>query len=368
MSDITKKLTNNGWAVLVAALMITFAGIKAASEIVVPFLLALFIAIVCYPVVDLMVRRKIPRIIAVLLVLAVVAVFCLLLGGLLAASVNDFSRTVPQYKGEIAARIHMLMALAAKFNITISADYIQQLLDPSIIMQMISRMVSSFSGIMANVFLLLLTVVFMLFEAPSAKGKIHLALDDPEMRLQQVDRVLDSVNRYLTIKTWISLLTGILAWALLSALGVRYAILWGTVAFLLNYIPNIGSVIAAIPPLLQALLLNGVPEASGVAAGYVLINLLCGNVLEPRYMGKGLGLSTLVVFLSLIFWGWLLGSVGMLLSVPLTMAVKIALESNPQYRKLAILLGDGREVAEECEKGDCGKQAQSEKAESSASA
>lgn len=348
MSEVNNREAGVRCTVWLAALVVILAGVKIASEIVVPFLLALFIAIVCHPVVDMMVRRRVPRMVAILLVLMVVVSALLLLGGLLGASINDFTRTIPQYKDQITQQVYHVLALAAKLNITISSEQIHQMFDPSVIVRTVSRIVSSFSGIMANVFLLLLTVVFMLFEAPGAKGKIHLALDDPEMGMKHVDRVLDSVNRYLAIKTWVSLLTGVLAWGLLSALDVRYAVLWGTLAFLLNYIPNIGSVIAAIPPVLQALLLNGVPEASGVALGYVLINLLCGNVLEPRYMGRGLGLSTLVVFLSLIFWGWLLGSVGMLLSVPLTMAVKVALEASPTHRKLAILLGDGREVENSC--------------------
>lgn len=137
-----------------------------------------------------------------------------------------------------------------------------------------------------------------------------------------------------------SLLTGVCIWLLLEILGVQYAILWATLSFLLNYIPNIGSIIAAIPIIVQALLLNGFVVGLEVIIGVVAINMVIGNVLEPRLMGKKLGLSTLVVFLSLLFWGWLLGTVGMLLSVPLTMALKIALEAGATTAKYALLLGD----------------------------
>ena len=122
--------------------------------------------------------------------------------------------------------------------------------------------------------------------------------------------------------------------------GVQYAILWATLSFLLNYIPNIGSIIAAVPIIVQALLLNGFIVGLGVLVGVVVINVGIGSALEPRLMGKKLGLSTLVVFLSLLFWGWLLGTVGMLLSVPLTMALKIALEASPTTAKYAALLSD----------------------------
>lgn len=127
---------------------------------------------------------------------------------------------------------------------------------------------------------------------------------------------------------------------MLAALGIRFSFIWGLLAFALNYIPNIGSVIAAIPPIIQVLVFNGFYETLLVVAGYLLINLVVGNIIEPRMMGRGLGLSTLVVFLSLIFWGWLLGPVGMLLSVPLTIAVKIALEQTEAGKGIAVLLSD----------------------------
>ena len=138
----------------------------------------------------------------------------------------------------------------------------------------------------------------------------------------------------------IGIITGLVAWAMLAALDVRFAFVWGLLAFALNYIPNIGSVLAAIPPILQALVFSGLYDALVLLAGYLAINLVFGNILEPRMMGRGLGLSTLVVFLSLIFWGWLLGPVGMLLSVPLTIIVKIGLEQTAGGQSIAVLLSD----------------------------
>ena len=119
---------------------------------------------------------------------------------------------------------------------------------------------------------------------------------------------------------------------------VDYPLLWGLLAFLLNYIPNLGSIIAAVPTVLLTLVQLGWSAALIVFAGYSVVNVVIGSFIEPRFMGKGLGLSTLVVFLSLVFWGWVLGPVGMLLSVPLTMTLKIALESSEENRWLAKLL------------------------------
>jgi predicted PurR-regulated permease PerM len=178
----------------------------------------------------------------------------------------------------------------------------------------------------------------MLFEAESVPKKIHIALDDPSMKIQQIDKFLVSVKNYLAIKTLVSLGTGIIIGLWLYFLGVDHFLLWAVLAFLLNYIPNIGSIIAAVPAVLLAFVQLGATAAGLTALGFVVSNMVMGNVIEPRYMGRGLGLSTLVVFLSLIFWGWLLGTVGMLLSVPLTMIVKIALESSPDTRWVALLL------------------------------
>ena len=156
-----------------------------------------------------------------------------------------------------------------------------------------------------------------------------------------------SVKNYLAIKTLVSLGTGLVIGLWLYFLGVDHYLLWAMMAFLLNYIPNIGSILAAIPAVLLALVQLGPGIAGLTALGFVVTNTVMGNIIEPRYMGRGLGLSTLVVFLSLIFWGWLLGTVGMLLSVPLTMIVKIGLESGQDTRWIALLLAsDGPELKE----------------------
>ncbi len=157
--------------------------------------------------------------------------------------------------------------------------------------------------------------------------------------MQRFYRFSDTVKRYMAIKTIMSLVTGVCIAIWLSILGIDFAVLWGLIAFFLNYVPNIGSVLAAIPAVMLAFIQLGSTSALLAAAGYIVMNTLIGNILEPRYMGRGLGLSTLVVFLSLVFWGWVLGPVGMLLSVPLTMTLKIALESREETVWLAIVLG-----------------------------
>lgn len=344
-----KNLNFNRTLVAMAALVIVFAGLKLAAEIVVPFLLALFIAIICSPVIKVMTQRKVPHGIAIALLFILILIVFFFLAGLINSSVQEFTRSIPQYKELLSERINEVTALAQKLKlpIVISHETIMKHFDPSVIMNFVSHLLLNFSGVLSNAFVLILVVTFMLFEAPTMKHKFALVLsnneDDVVTKEHHIDHVLDSVIRYLGVKTLISLLSGISTWILLDVLGVQYAILWGTLTFLLNYIPNIGSIIAAVPVIVQALLLNGFGVAIGVTAGTIAINVAFGNIIEPKMMGKTLGLSTLVVFFSLLFWGWMFGSVGMLLSVPLTMALKITLDSSESTKKYAALLADVNE-------------------------
>lgn len=331
--------------VATAAIVVILAGIKLSVEIVIPFLLSLFIAIICSPIIKFMTDRKIPLWLAITLLFILFLLSFFFLAGLINSTVREFTASIPQYKTLLSERIATIMALAEKWNIpiSISREQIQEQFDPSIIMNFVSRLLLSFSGVVTNIFVLLLVVVFMLFEAPTAKHKLAVALKgngDVQAEENHINRVLQGVISYLGVKTIVSLLTGICIWILLEVLDVQYAVLWATLSFLLNYIPNIGSIVAGVPIVVQAFLLNGLSIGLGVSVGIIIINMVIGNILEPRMMGRTLGLSTLVVFLSLLFWGWLLGTVGMLLSVPLTMALKIALESSPRTIRYAGLLGD----------------------------
>jgi AI-2 transport protein TqsA len=333
--------------VTIAAIFIIFAGIKTAANILVPFLLSLFIAIICNPLVAKASEFKVPKAISVILVIGIFVTIALSLAGLVGKSLNELSQLIPQYRLQLREQFTWLTAFLSRYNIQISSAILLEYFDPAAAMGMAANMLSGFGSVMANLFLIILTVVFMLFEASSFPLKFHLALDDPEMRLKQIERFLASVNHYIAIKTLVSIATGIIVSIMLWVFGLDFYLLWGVFAFLLNYIPNIGSIIAAVPAVTLAVLQLGLGEAGFIGLGYVAINMVMGNIIEPRYLGKGLGLSTLVVFLSLIFWGWLLGTVGMLLSVPLTMILKIGFENSPEGRWLAVLLSDEDSVTAE---------------------
>lgn len=335
-------ITLNGLKIVImlGMLVIVLAGIRFAADIIVPFILALFIAVVLNPLVQRMVRLRVPRVLAISLLIGVIILGMVLLLAYLGSSLNELARTLPVYRDSLLAPLQRLDPWLQRVGIDVSIEQLQTFIDPNAAMTLVTNLLTQLSNAMTSIFLLLLTVVFMLIEVPQLPAKLQPLMARPAEGMGAIQRALDSVTHYLVLKTAISVVTGLVVWGMLTLLEVRFAFVWGLLAFALNYIPNIGSVLAAIPPIVQVLAFSGFYDALIVLSGYLLINLVFGNILEPRMMGRGLGLSTLVVFLSLIFWGWLLGPVGMLLSVPLTIMVKIALEQTAGGQSIAVLLSD----------------------------
>jgi len=327
-----------------SAIVICLAGIKVAAAIVVPFLLSLFVAIICNPAISFLEERKIPRGMAIITVIIFVTSMFVILGGIIGSSVNAFRQALPLYEAQLSHDIDWLIVWMEEQNLSISMTEVRAYFDPSKVMTLVTATLTGFSSVLGNVFLLLLTVVFMLSEGPGFAKKMHVAFGDSVRTEKDLDHFLNMVNRYMAIKTAISLATGLIIGFFLWLLGVDFFVLWALLAFLLNYIPNIGSIIAALPAVILTFLQLGLGYASLVVGLFVGVNMIMGNVIEPRFMGRSLGLSTLVVFLSLIFWGWLLGMVGMLLSVPLTMIFKIALENSKEGRWFAVLLSSDEEI------------------------
>lgn len=335
-------ITLNGLKIVImlGMLVIILTGIRFAADIIVPFILAIFLAVVLNPLVQRMVKLRVPRVMAVSILVLIIVMAMVLLLAYLGTSLNELARTLPQYRSSLVVPLKNLEPWLVRLGIGVSVDELVKYIDPNAAMTLVTNLLAQLSNAMSSIFLLLLTVVFMLLEVPQLPTKFQQIMTRPVEGMAAIQRAIDSVSHYLVLKTAISIVTGLVVWAMLAALEVRFAFVWGLLAFALNYIPNIGSVLAAIPPIAQVLVFGGLYDALVVLSGYLMINLVFGNILEPRIMGRGLGLSTLVVFLSLIFWGWLLGPVGMLLSVPLTIIVKIALEQTVAGQSIAILLSD----------------------------
>ncbi len=321
-----------------ACLFVILAGLKNAQQLVVPFFLATFIAILCLPALKWLEKKRVPGALAVLLVITMALFFGLILALFIGTSVHDFTLTLPTYQEQIRAETKALFAWLNNYGISISSKIVLDYFDPSAAMKIAANTLSSLGSALTNGFLILLTVVFILLEASSMPDKLKQALPQSNASLENFTRITLSVQRYLAMKTTLSIITGVIITLCMLILDVDYAVLWGLLAFLLNYIPNIGSIIAAVPAIMLALIQHNIFTALCVGAVYIVVNVVIGNVIEPRFMGNRLGLSPLVVFVSLVFWGWILGPVGMLLSVPLTIILKIALEATQEWRWLAVLL------------------------------
>jgi AI-2 transport protein TqsA len=330
---------------IIASFVVVVAGMSAAKTIIVPFLLAAFISVISSPPLFWLKERKVPTAIALLIVIFVILFFLFLMGALVASSVNDFSTKLPLYETRLQEQTDAVLNWLVRIHVDVDRLELDKIFNAAAVMQFVAMLLNQLVGLLTNGVLILLTVIFMLLEASTIPTKLNAIFRRPEASLKRIKYFISTVNRYMAIQTVVSLATGACVAIFLTIMGVDYPLLWGLLAFLLNYIPNIGSIMAALPPVLLTIIQFGLGRAVGVAIGYLVINMTIGNVISPRLMGRGLGLSTLVVFLSLIFWGWILGPVGMLLSVPLTMTVKIALESSEDTRWVAILLGT-EEVSE----------------------
>ena len=325
--------------IVLAAFVVVVAGMRAAEPILTPFLLALFMTTIAGPPMFALQRRGVPGPLAIAIVVLALVIIGLLLMVLVGNSVTDFVSRLPDYQQRLREYFGGAVDWLAGMGVQVSRDQLTEYVDPGKAMSLFAATLTGMGGALTNIVLILFTVLFLLAEASGFSSKLRRSLSDPDISYARFQHFADSLQRYLAIKAWISAATAVIVAVPLALLGLDYALLWGVLMFLLNYIPNIGPIIAAVPAVLLALVQLGPVPALVVAGIYLGANTLMGNIVEPRYMGRGVGMSALAVFLSLVFWGWILGPVGMLLSVPLTMAVKIAMDSNEDTRWIAVLLG-----------------------------
>lgn len=320
---------------------------RYASAIVVPFLLALFIAIIASTPVNWLKNRGLSSILSVGIVLLVAIVLLLLVSVMLGKTMVQFNEALPGYQEKLNGLTGKITALLLEKGVDIESAGTFDALDPSVVMTFANTLLTGLADVFSNIVLIMFTAMFMLFDVLNFPRKMKAVEGSgSEKMLEQIALLVKSTNEYTVIKAIISLGTGLLIYLGLKLVGLDFALLWGVIAFLLNFVPNIGSILAAVPAVLLALVQLGPANTLFVIAIYGAVNTIMGNVVEPKVMGKRLGLSTLTVFLSLVFWGWLFGSVGMLLSVPLTMAVKFAAMNNPQTKWFGVLLSPAPDESE----------------------
>ncbi len=325
--------------IVAGALAVVLVVMRMAAPILIPLLLAVFIAIVATPALQWMRRRGVPKWVA----LGVITFVLVDIGSLLAlvttGALEGFRDRLPTYQERFLVLSEQFGGWMEALGAEGSREAIPELLDPNKVAAVLRFMLSNASGFFAAGLLVLLAVVFILLEANTVPAKLRAAFHLTEAGNARLKRLTNAIKRYMLIKSLTSLATAFCVWFWLYALGIDFVVLWAVLAFFLNFVPVVGNIVMMIPPVLIALVQTDLETTLLVAVGYLVINTGIGSVIEPRIMGKGLGISTLVVFVALLFWGWLFGTVGMFLSVPLTIAVIIALDASPHTRPLAILLG-----------------------------
>lgn len=341
------KLGPGAKAVLmIAGVVIVGAGVYAASRLLVPLVTAAFITVVSLPVVRWLTARKVPRpaaiVLAVLLDVAVLAG----VGGLVGGSLNEFNERTDYYQKRLAELTRDVVSSLDAWGIELDAKSLGKLAGDARLWDLIGNTFDRVVNILSDAFIVGLLVLFMLFEAGTWREKMAYVLRRPTLDLPRFDNAAREVQTYLVVKSALGVVTGALCGGWVAICGVDFALLWGLLAFLLNYVPTIGVLIATVPPALVALIQLGPGSALLVLAGYGAINFTLGNLVEPRVMGRALGLSPLVVFLSMVCWYMLWGPLGALLAVPLTMVMKIVMANIEDLRWVAVLLGSSEWLEE----------------------
>lgn len=316
-----------------AAFCIIVGALKLAAPFLVPLTLAAILVTVVSPLSTFLVQKRVPPTLAVLIgglaTLAVISAGTAALG-LASTQLNDgwphYSRQGDVVMGKARAWLgahHIAISIAGPKG----PDWVG----------MATGVLQKAAGLVSDFFVILLVVFFGLAEALDLGSKLRKVTDDPELGFSRVDEVVRKVQTYLLVKSFTSLLVAVIAYLVLKIVDVRLALLLAVLLFLLHFVPNVGAIIATIPAVAATFLDSGAGAAIAVAITMSISTFIVGNVVEPRLLGRTLGLSSFAVLVSLLFWGWLWGPAGAILSVPIVMVLKITLEET-RYRKWAHLL------------------------------
>ncbi len=339
---ISESFSSTAQTILVAAaVVVVIAGLRSASGIVAPLLMAVFISIICSAPLFWLKRHGIGNTVAIVLIIAVVGLTGAGVFGLIANSLDEFSSSIPRYKQNLGQLYTQLNSTFENWGYSIPVERIREQLSPNSFIKFLNYMLNGLSNILGDGMVVFFAVLFILTEVATLPTKLRESLKNPEESMVHFEAFISKVIHYLGLKAATSALTAVIVAIFLWILNIDYVFLWAVLAFFLNFIPYVGSILAGLPAVLLGLIDHGIWVALWATTGYVAVNIIVGNIIETRWLGDGLNLSSFIVFVSLIFWGWVLGPTGMFLSIPLTMSILIALESNPNTQPYAKLMQSG---------------------------
>ena len=323
-----------------ASFVVIIAGVKMASQVIVILFLAIFISSIFSTLLKVLQKKHIPRLFSYFIILLIVSGIGVMLAYVINISLNDFLTNLPTYEEKLKNTILNLLHFAQDSGIQIDKAKIMGALNFNSFFGFTTNIIGSIGTFLSKFLLVVIGVAFILAESKSFQTKLRVIFRNNAKKLEHFNLFSFNIQKYFVVKSFTSFLTGFIITIVLTLFGVDYPVLWGVIAMLFNFVPVVGSIIASIPAVLLTFMNLDINTTIWVIVLYVIINISISNILEPKLMGKELGLSPLVIFFSLIFWGYILGIVGMFLAVPITMTLKIAFDSNTSTHWLGILMSD----------------------------
>jgi AI-2 transport protein TqsA len=322
---------------VLAATVVVLVGIRLGAPILNPIFFAVVLTLLFSPIYSWLKRRGLPAPLALLIMLVLLTVLFLGLFFILGASITRFSERVGYYTAQLNGHVVNLDALIERLGLS-NVD-LRDVVNPSALADALGVVLSGIAGFLSDLFLILMIMLFLLGEGPAMMNRLQASVREDNPQVARLTVVGQSVVRQFGLRAIVNLVTGAGVTVLLFALGVDFPLLWGILTFFLSFVPYIGLVLAVAPAVVLALAEFGVTRAALVIAGVVVINILAENVLSPMMMGRGLNISPTIVFLSFIIWAWLLGGPGAFLALPITLFVAVMLDTFPETRWLASIIG-----------------------------
>ena len=323
---------------LLAATVVVLVGIRLGAAILNPIIFAVVLALLFGPI-YFWLQRRVPDALALVLMLVVLTIIFVGLSFVLGASITRFTERIGFYTAELKGQLDGLDALLERLGL--SNVEVRDVVKPSALTEALSAVLSGIAAFLSDLFLILIIMLFLLAEGPAMMDRLRASVPEDNPQVARLTDVGQAVVHQFALRAIVNLFTAAGITVVLFLLGVDFPLMWGILTFFLSFIPYIGLVLAVAPAVVLALAEFGVSRALLVIAGVIVINILAENVLSPMMMGRGLNLSPTIIFLSFIFWAWLLGGPGAFLAVPLTLFVAIMLGTFPETRWLASLMGMG---------------------------
>lgn len=323
-----------------ASFIVILAGVKAASEVLVILFLAIFISSIFSSLLEYLRKKSVPTLIGYFISISIMILISMLLAYVINISLKDFIANLPTYEQKFQDLIVNSISTIENYGYKVDKTKILEALNLSSFFALSTKIIGSIGTFLSKFILVIIGVAFILAEAKSFQTKLKVIFQNNAQKLRHFNLFSYNIQKYFLVKSFTSFLTGFIITVMLLFFNIDYPILWGVIAALFNFIPVVGSIIASIPAIILALMNLDINSTIYITIFYVIINISISNILEPKLMGKELGLSPLVIFFSLIFWGWILGIVGMFLAVPITMTLKIAFDSNNSTKWIGILMSN----------------------------